>query len=367
MLHERPVEATLCDGLDAAIREISQAGTRSASAAESVRDAADLLRALAGRVSGMIALSIGAGGAERPAGETIAAETAPGAGLFELATNDGESFAQAVAALAAALPTLADPPNEPVEAAPEPESGQGAPAPAAEIAPSDNVLLPADEAQQTATETGNPDNDTAPPQLASTDVSLSEAVLSQAFSDDYFSSSNFSGASAGARRDCERSSIERGAAERSRAAAAKHFDRSRGESARRSRRPVRAATDSNAAFRNGSCGHRGCSGAGRAASGTAACRAAAAGAGNSAPAGRRSARRGARLERGRADRAVQLAPRRSQKSRWVGIVNFLLTKSRPQYDRFGERHGSCFPERGEADQQRRCVCLLSRGLRGPFR
>ena len=194
ILHERPVEATLCDGLDAAIREISQAGTRSASAAESVRDAADLLRALAGRVSGMIALSIGAGGAERPAGETIAAETAPGAGLFELATNDGESFAQAVAALAAELPTLADPPNEPVEAAAEPDSGQGAPAPAAEISPSDNVLLPADAAQQTVTETGNPDTDTAPPQLASTDVSLSEAVLSQAFSDDYFSSSNISGA-----------------------------------------------------------------------------------------------------------------------------------------------------------------------------
>jgi hypothetical protein len=193
MLHERPVEATLCDGLDAAIREISQAGTRSASAAEGARDAADLLRALAGRVSGMIALSTGARGAEQPVGETIAAETAPGAGLFELATNDGESFAQAVAALAAALPTLADAPNEPAEAAPYPASGQGAQLLAAEIAPSDDVSLPADEVRQTAVETGNPDNDTAPPQLASTDVSLSEAVLSQAFSDDYFSSSNFSG------------------------------------------------------------------------------------------------------------------------------------------------------------------------------
>ena len=77
-------------------------------------------------------------------------------------------------------------------AEPEPESGQGAQLLAAEIAPSDNVLLPADEVQQTAVETGNPDNDTAPPQLASTDVSLSEAVLSQAFSDDYFSGPNFS-------------------------------------------------------------------------------------------------------------------------------------------------------------------------------
>src|SRR5580692_4801225 len=54
MLHERPVEATLCDGLDAAIREISEAGARSASVADGARNAAELLRALAGRVSGMI-------------------------------------------------------------------------------------------------------------------------------------------------------------------------------------------------------------------------------------------------------------------------------------------------------------------------
>jgi hypothetical protein len=189
VLHERPVEATLCDGLDAAIREISEAGARSASVADGARNAAELLRALAGRVSGMIALSTGARGA--PAGETIAVEATPGAGLFEVAPNDGEAFAQAVAALAASLPMLADAPNEPVEATPEPESGEGAPAPVAETAPSDDALLAADEAQQTATT--YPDNDTAPPQPASTDVSLSEAVLNHAFSDDHFASANFSG------------------------------------------------------------------------------------------------------------------------------------------------------------------------------
>jgi hypothetical protein len=97
---------------------------------------------------------------------------------------------------------LADAPNEPVEATPVPESGEGAPAPVAETAPSDAALLPADEAHQTATETGNPDNDTAPPQLASVDVSLSEAVLNQAFSDDHFASANFSGA-APAREETE--------------------------------------------------------------------------------------------------------------------------------------------------------------------
>jgi hypothetical protein len=194
MLHERPVEATLCDRLDAAIREISEANMRTESTAAGIREAAELVRALAGRVREMMALSIDSRGVPQPAGENVDATS--GAGFFELATNDGETFAQAVAELAASLPALADAPSEPVEAAPvsepAPESGEGAPAPAAEIAPSDYVLLPAAEAQQTATETGIPDNDTAPPQIASTDVSLSEAVLNQA-SDDFFSSPNFSG------------------------------------------------------------------------------------------------------------------------------------------------------------------------------
>ena len=44
MLHERPVEATLCDGLDAAIGEISQANMRSESTAAGVREAAELDR-----------------------------------------------------------------------------------------------------------------------------------------------------------------------------------------------------------------------------------------------------------------------------------------------------------------------------------
>jgi hypothetical protein len=195
MLHERPVEPTLCDRLDAAIREISDANMRSESTAEGVREAAELVRALASRVREMMALASAMRGAPQPAGANV--DSTSGAGFFELATNDGETFAQAVAELAASLPALTDAPSEPVEAAPEPEpesepeSGEGAPAPAAEIAPSDNVLSPAVEAQQTATETGNSDDDIAPPQIASTDVSLSEAVLSQA-SDDFFSSPSFS-------------------------------------------------------------------------------------------------------------------------------------------------------------------------------
>jgi hypothetical protein len=191
MLHERPVEPTLCDRLDAAIREISDANMRAESTAEGVREAAELVRALASRVREMMALASAMRSAPRPAGANV--DSASGAGFFELAANDGETFAQAVAELAASLPALTDAPSEPVEAVPEPEpeSGEGAPAPAAEIVPSNNALSPAVEAQQTATETGSSDDDIAPPQIASTDVSLSEAVLSQA-SDDFFSSPNFS-------------------------------------------------------------------------------------------------------------------------------------------------------------------------------
>ena len=213
VLHERPVEATLCDALDAAIREISDANMRSESTAEGVRGAAELVCALAGRVREMMALSNGSRGAPQPAGANV--DSTSGAGFFELATNDGQTFAQAVAELAASLPALSEAPSEPVEtspelesgqgaptltaeiapsepleAAPEPESGEGAPTPAAAIAPRDDVLSPADEAQQTATEAGIPDSDTAAAQPAPADVSLSEAVLSQAFADDYFSNVN---------------------------------------------------------------------------------------------------------------------------------------------------------------------------------
>jgi chemotaxis protein CheZ len=204
MLHERPVEATLCDGLDAAIREISDATMRSESTVAGSREAAELVRALAGRVREMMTLSNASRGASQATGEN--GDATSGAGFFELATEDGETFAQAVAELAASLPTLADAPSEPAEAAPEPESGQGAQAPAAETVPSNDALLVADDAQLTATETEVPDDSAAPPQFtspqSSAEVSLSEAVLSQAFSDDHFASANFSGA-APAREETE--------------------------------------------------------------------------------------------------------------------------------------------------------------------
>jgi hypothetical protein len=73
VLHERPVEATLCDALDAAARDISDAVALPDSAAERARGAAELLRALAKRVSQMIAPSAAGRGAAPPAAEIAAA------------------------------------------------------------------------------------------------------------------------------------------------------------------------------------------------------------------------------------------------------------------------------------------------------
>jgi hypothetical protein len=90
VLHERPVEQSLCDALDGAIREITDALVRPEGAAESVRKAAELLHALAARVRVMIAPS------REPAEAPVAV------------VADHESFAEAIAALATSLPSLAD-------------------------------------------------------------------------------------------------------------------------------------------------------------------------------------------------------------------------------------------------------------------
>src|SRR3984893_13822244 len=71
MLHERPVEATLCDCLDSAIRDISEANMRSESTAAGIREAAELVGALALRVREMMALSIAVRGTHQPAEENV--------------------------------------------------------------------------------------------------------------------------------------------------------------------------------------------------------------------------------------------------------------------------------------------------------
>ena len=104
VLHERPVEQSLCDALDGAIREITDALVRPEGAAESVRKAAELLHALAARVRVMIAPS------REPAEAPVAV------------VADHESFAEAIAALAASLPSLADAVTPEAVAASEPRA-----------------------------------------------------------------------------------------------------------------------------------------------------------------------------------------------------------------------------------------------------
>ncbi len=57
VLHERSIEQTLCDALDTAVRDLSDASARSHAAAERVRNANNLLGALATRVRELIALT----------------------------------------------------------------------------------------------------------------------------------------------------------------------------------------------------------------------------------------------------------------------------------------------------------------------
>jgi hypothetical protein len=206
MLHERSVETSLCDALDAAVRDMSRACRHPDVTADDASDATELVRALAGRLREMIALAIGPRGADQPAGDDVVAAAAPGAGLLEMTPVDGEAFAQAVAALASSLPALDDaaesvPGAPPVAAAAipsrdedewpraEPESGQGTAVPAAETGPTDNVAAPARETE-VAADVPDPENEPVPLSQAATEFSLSEAVLNQAFSDVHFSTAN---------------------------------------------------------------------------------------------------------------------------------------------------------------------------------
>jgi hypothetical protein len=136
VLHERDVEASLCDALDAAVREICDACARNEAAAQRTHQAAELLRELSARINDMIAPSIADHRGEPPAGAAGAAADAalasidavpepaiadaaageeatnrdgpPGAGLFEADLQADEDFVQAVAALAASPPAVVE-------------------------------------------------------------------------------------------------------------------------------------------------------------------------------------------------------------------------------------------------------------------
>jgi hypothetical protein len=156
VLHERPIEATLCDALDGAIREIASTNM----AAESMHRATELLRALSRRVKDMMP----------PAPAEGAVDVSPAAptSIADLAKADHKTLAQAVADFAATLPALAEIPR-PVSVESAPAGEAAAPA---EAAPGANVTAPPDGAGQGADQISPPDS--------------SETILDQAFESDTF-------------------------------------------------------------------------------------------------------------------------------------------------------------------------------------
>ena len=131
VLHERDVEASLCDALDAAVRELANANAVKQANVHHVRQAAEMLRELSQRVTDMIALlqmsppvtndtaaNESLPEQDEPAPrEQLASEDTfegemPREGLFPAELLEDDEFARAVAELAASLPALAEPVEE---------------------------------------------------------------------------------------------------------------------------------------------------------------------------------------------------------------------------------------------------------------
>ena len=110
VLHEREVEPSLCDALDAAMRDISEANARNRTNVQRAHEAAELLRALVQRIEAMMAAQ-----AQEHASRSVAdaelecADEFPApARLFDVEAADDGAFAQTVAALAESLPERSD-------------------------------------------------------------------------------------------------------------------------------------------------------------------------------------------------------------------------------------------------------------------
>ena len=206
VLHEREVEASLCDALDAAVREISDAGTHKQASAQWTHQATELLRELSRRVNDMMALSAAEQRAEPPAAASAASAsngTEPAIarrdddedaaddeilrdGLFEADLREDDEFAEVVAALAASLPALAD--------ADEPSSGPQRESAAVAGRPPDDAQKPEPPAETrgaggtTGSEAELPlsDSSTEPVTVieSSGDVFLGEQPLPQTFANE---------------------------------------------------------------------------------------------------------------------------------------------------------------------------------------
>jgi hypothetical protein len=116
-LHEREVEPSLCDALDAAMRDLNEANARNRASAQRAHEAVELLRALARRLDAMMAAQAepqapGPAADRQGAAENDALECgdefpAP-ARLFDADVAEDAAFAETVAALAEALPEHSD-------------------------------------------------------------------------------------------------------------------------------------------------------------------------------------------------------------------------------------------------------------------
>lgn len=126
VLHERDLEASLCDALDAAVRELVQADQLKQANAESTQQALASLRELVRRIDGTVAAAqVGQGTEAHHDMNDIAAAGSAGAeydtvddtmrrhGLFSAVAREDDALAQAVASLSATL----HPAGEPVDAA----------------------------------------------------------------------------------------------------------------------------------------------------------------------------------------------------------------------------------------------------------
>jgi hypothetical protein len=205
VLHERPVEPTLCDRLDGAVRIISDALAGSDGGTAGGDQALALITALASRVRDMIAT----GGAGAAAAENAAAAALHPASPVESEADNGDSFHEAVAALAASLPALADAAEPAFDPQGQPADAGSAPP---EVATTDEISeLTDSEGQGTAaispqelqpetiradfgeaSSADEPAVESAAPEPAPTEASASMAILDQALSIGHFAHAEFS-------------------------------------------------------------------------------------------------------------------------------------------------------------------------------
>ncbi|HZR61770.1 MAG TPA: hypothetical protein VFA80_12550 [Xanthobacteraceae bacterium] len=117
VLHEREVEPSLCDALDAAMRDLNEANAHDRANAQRAQEAVELLHALGRRLDAMMAAqaepqALASADAVQGAGDDgeleCADEFPAPARLFDADVAEDGAFAQTVAALAEALPEHSD-------------------------------------------------------------------------------------------------------------------------------------------------------------------------------------------------------------------------------------------------------------------